>query len=315
MIGVNAQEVPATGTALAVEGLGVQYGRATALDGVSLNLPKGSVYALLGRNGAGKSSLVRCVLGQQKPTSGGVTLFGADAWKSRTAAMTRIGVVPEEPNAPPEMTAVQLARFCSRLYSRWDQTAFEQRLARFEVPTSVPFGRLSKGQKGLVQLSLALAPAPELLILDDPTLGLDAVARTVFFEELVGELADRGTTVFLTTHDLSGVEGIADRVGILKDGKLALDESMETLKSRFRRIRYANEVTEERTEFGKELDPFFALKVKVRGWGVEAVVNNYDDPLFERFQRTEGVVDAEAAAMSLEEIFLAVAGEPKGVRP
>ena len=97
------------------------------------------------------------------------------------------------------------------------------------------------------------------------------------------------------------------------DGKLALDESMETLKSRFRRIRYANELTEERTEFGQELDPFFALRVKVRGWGVEAVVNNYDDPAFERFQKTEGVVDAEASAMSLEEIFLAVAGETKGV--
>jgi ABC-2 type transport system ATP-binding protein len=312
---VIAQE-SSNGMVLAVDGLSVRYGRtmAMALDAVSLGLPKGSVYALLGRNGAGKSSLVRCLLGLQKPLAGSATLFGADAWRSRASAMTRIGVVPEEPDAPPEMTALQLALFGARLYPSWDQPGFEQRLARFGVPTEVPFGRLSKGQKGLVQLSLALAPAPELLILDDPTLGLDAVARTVFFEELVGELADRGTSVFLTTHDLSGVEGIADRVGILKEGKLVLDEPMETLKSRFRRICYANEITEQRTEFGKELEGFFALRVKVRGWGVEAVVNNYDDPVFERFQSTEGVVDAEASAMSLEEIFLAVAGETKGVR-
>ena len=87
---------------------------------------------------------------------------------------------------------------------------------------------------------------------------------------------------------------------------------METLKRRFRKIRYANEAAAERTEYGKELDAFFALRVRVRGWGVEAVVSNYDDLSFERFQRTEGVVDAEVTPLSLEEIFLAVAGEEKG---
>ena len=294
------------------EGLTVRYGRAVACDDVSFSVPQGSVFALLGRNGAGKSSLVRCLLGQQKPARGRALLFGGDIWKTRAKTMARVGVVPEEPDAPREMTARQLARFCGRLYPSWDGAGVEARLTRFGVPGKVPFGRLSKGQKQEVMLALALGHAPELLVLDDPTLGLDAVARQALYEELVGELADRGTTVFLATHDLAGVEGIASRVAILKNGHLVLDEDMETLKSRFRRIRYGNQATETRTEYGTELDAFDALRVKVRGWGVDAVVGNYEDSLFERFRETDGVMDASASPLSLEEIFVAVAGEEKG---
>ena len=173
----------------------------------------------------------------------------------------------------------------------------------------VAFGKLSKGQKGEVLLALALGHSPELLVLDDPTLGLDVVARRALFEEIVGELADRGTTVFLTTHDLAGFEGIATRVGILKDGQLMLDEDAEALKSRFRRIRYANRLTETRTAFGTELDAFDAVRVRVRGWGIDAIVSNFDEAAFERFREIDGVDDASAESLPLEEIFLAVAGE------
>ena len=297
---------------VSVDKLTVRYGNALACAEVSLDVARGAVYALLGRNGAGKSSLVRCLLGQQKPTSGRALLFGDDVWKKRAPLMARVGVVPEEPDAPAAMTSRQIADFCRRLYPSWDQAAVDQRLERFGVPTGVPFGKLSKGQKGEVMLAVALGHEPELLVLDDPTLGLDVVARKALYEELVGELADRGTTVFITTHDLSGIEGIATRVGILKDGRLALDEDAETLKSRFRRICYGNSATETRTAYGTELDAFEAVKVKVRGWGIDAVVSNYDDLSFERFRQTDGVVDAEVAPMSLEEIFLAVAGEQKG---
>jgi ABC-2 type transport system ATP-binding protein len=294
---------------LSLEGLTVAYGRKVACDHVGLSVERGAVYALLGRNGAGKSSLVRCLLGQQKPAAGRSLLFGRDAWSTRASAMARIGVVPEEPDAPPAMTARQISSFCSRLYPRWDGEAFAARLARFGVPERTSFGRLSKGQKAEVMLASALGHGPELLILDDPTLGLDVVARQALYEELVGELADKGTTVFLTTHDLAGFEGIATRVGILKDGRMVLDEDMEQLKSRFRRIRYGNRMTETRTAFGNELDAFEAVKVKVRGWGIDAVVSNFEDTAFERFREQDGVVDAEASSLSLEEIFLAVAGE------
>ncbi len=132
----------------------VRYGRTVAADTVSLQVAPGSVYALLGRNGAGKSSLVRCLLGQQKPSAGTARLFGADSWMSRVAAMARVGVVPEEPDVPPEMTARTGGAFCARLYPRWDAVGFAERLARFGVPDGVPAGRLSKGQRG--QLALAL---------------------------------------------------------------------------------------------------------------------------------------------------------------
>ena len=290
----------------------VRYGRLVAADGVSLSVGRGGVFALLGRNGSGKTSLVRCLLGQQKPTAGAATLFGEDVWAHRARLMARVGVVPEEPDAPREMNPAELAAFCASLYPRWDGKAFSTRLARFGVPERTPFSRLSKGQRGLTLLSLALAPEPELIVMDDPTLGLDAVARRAFFEEVVTELADRGTTVFLTTHDIAGVEGIADRVGILKGGRLLVDEEVEGLKARWRTVRYRSEVTENRTDFGNELDELSPERVKVRGWGIEGVVSGYSDEAFARFSARDGIVDAEASPLALEEIFLAVAGEEKG---
>jgi len=292
-----------------LESLTVRYGAATACRDVSLAVPRGAVYALLGRNGAGKSSLVRCLLGQQRPSSGRALLFGEDSWRTRRRAMERTGVVPEEPDAPPAMTARQLSDFCRRLYPRWDAAAVAERLRRFAVPEKTRFGRLSKGQKGEVMLALALGHAPELLVLDDPTLGLDVVARRALCEEVVGELADRGTTVFLTTHDLAAFEGLATRVGILKEGRLAVDEDLEALRARFRRIRYSNRLTESRTAFGTELDAFDAVRVQVRGWGIDAVVSNFEEAAFERFRAIDGVENAEASAMPLEEIFVAIAGE------
>jgi ABC-2 type transport system ATP-binding protein len=129
------------------------------------------------------------------------------------------------------MTAAQLSAFCARLQARWDAAAVAERLRRFEVPMDRPVGRLSKGQKGAVSLALALGHGPELLLLDDPTLGLDAVARDAVFQEVIGDLADRGTTVFVTTHDLRAIEGIADDVAILHGGRLALAGPLETLKA------------------------------------------------------------------------------------
>jgi ABC-type multidrug transport system ATPase subunit len=295
-----------------IEALTVRYTRATACDDVSLSVAPGSVYVLLGRNGAGKSSLVRCLLGEQKPASGRTLLFGSDAWKTRQEAMERTGVTPEDPDAPPGMTPRELSDFCRRIYPRWDGPAVTARLERFGVPPGTPFGRLSRGQKAQVMMALALGHAPELLVLDDPTLGLDAVARRALYDEIVGELADRGTTIFLTTHDLSGFESLASHVGILKEGRLVLDEGMEALKARFRRIRYANRLTETRTAFGTELDAFDAVRVRVRGWGIDAVVSNFDEEAFERFRATDGVTDASSEALPLEEIFVAVAGEEKG---
>jgi ABC-2 type transport system ATP-binding protein len=220
---------------LAVRDLTVRYGRQTALDAVSLSVPRGAVYALLGRNGAGKSSLIRCVLGQQHAVRGRLSLFGLDCWRNRRELMARVGVVPETPDAPPELSAEQLSVLCGRLNLRWDAANVAERFRRFEIPVRTPFQRLSKGQKGAVMLALALGHGPELLVLDDPTLGLDVVARNAVFGEVIGELADRGTTVFVTTHDLAGIEGLADRVAILAGGRIVVEEEMDALKTRWAR--------------------------------------------------------------------------------
>jgi ABC-2 type transport system ATP-binding protein len=294
----------------AFEDVTVRYGKTVAADGVSLQVARGSVYALLGRNGAGKSSLVRCLLGQQKASAGTARLFGADAWTSRVAAMARVGVVPEEPDVPPEMTAAAAGDFCSRLYPRWDAAGFAERLARFGVPVDVPAGRLSKGQRGQLELALALAPGPELLVLDDPTLGLDVVARKEFWEELVADLADRGTTVLLTTHDLAGVEGIAERVGILKEGRLVVDEELEALKGRFRRVRFAPLPDARRVE--ESAGKLGVGRVVGGEFGVEMVVEHWSDDGHAVLGRSAGIGDPEVSAMTLEEIFTAVVGDGHG---
>jgi ABC-2 type transport system ATP-binding protein len=321
---------------LAAEAITVRYGRRTAVENVSLALREGAVYALLGRNGAGKSSLVRCLLGQQRATAGRALLFGRDAWRHRASLMAQVGVVPEHPDAPPAATARQLARCCRPLYARWDATGFADRLRRFGVPADLPFGRLSKGQQRHVALALALAGSPRLLILDDPTLGLGVVARRAFFEELVGELADRGTTVFLTTHDLAAVERIADRAGILAGGRLLVDEDVERLKQRFRRIwlpgaqaggaeaaggpAAAAPTTAPTTAaaiaaaIGPDLEEFAPVARVRRDWGVEAVVAAFDDARFRAWQGGAAASAAEVSALTLEEIFVALAGDA-GTRP
>jgi ABC-2 type transport system ATP-binding protein len=289
---------------IALEDLTVRYGQRLALDRVSLAVPEGSVYALLGRNGAGKSSLVRCLLGEQKPSDGRVLLLGQEVWRRRASILAEVGVVPEEPDAPPAMTARQLSRFCSRLYPRWDAAGVEARLKRFGVPAGTPFGKLSKGQKGQVLIALALAASPRLLVLDDPTLGLDAVARKAVFEELIGDLADRGTTVFITTHDLAGVERIADRVGILRAGRLVLDEEMEALKARFRRVSFPRS----REAAVGRLTALAPVAVASRGWEVDAVVSRYAE---EHLPVEDG---PEVSALTLEEIFIALTGGMEGLQ-
>jgi ABC-2 type transport system ATP-binding protein len=287
--------------AIAASGVTIRYGKRVAVDDVNLTVSRGSVYALLGRNGAGKSSFVRALLGQQKPEAGAIAIFGEDVWRHRETLMERVGIVPEDSDAPPDMRVRAVARFWSSMYARWNQSMFDDRLKRFAIAQNAKFGDLSKGQKKQVSLALALATSPELLVLDDPTLGLDVVARKSLFEEVITELADRGITVMVTTHDLAGVETIADRVGILREGRLVLDEELEALKSRFRRVRFAARPV--------ALSNSALATAAVRAWGsgTEAVITNYDDLAMERFGSASDV--AEVAPMSLEDIFVAVAGE------
>jgi ABC-2 type transport system ATP-binding protein len=226
-----AAPVEEQGSAIRLDHVGIRYGRRRVVDGISLDVPRGAVYALLGRNGTGKSSLVRCLIGLQKASAGRLSVFGMDPWRRRVEVLHRTGVVPESPDAPADLTPRQIVSFCGHLHGRWDADGVLARLARFDVPLDLRFDRLSRGQKGGVMLSLAFGHAPDLLVLDDPTLGLDAVARSAVFTELIAELADRGATVLVTTHDLTGIEGLATHVGIIHDGGIAMSGELEALKS------------------------------------------------------------------------------------
>lgn len=287
-----------------LDDVSVRYGRKLALDRVTLTIERGEVFALLGRNGAGKSSLVRVLLGLQRASEGRASLLGVDSWSRRASLMSRVAVVPEEPDAPQDMTSEEILRFCRRIATRWDDEQARERLSRFGVPLETASGMLSKGQRKQVSLAIALATSPELLVLDDPTLGLDVVAKTSLFEELVTELADRGTTVLITTHDLARVEGIADRVGILDNSRLVLDERLETLKSRFRRLRIARATP----AMEEALVPLRAIGTKRWGAGLEAVVGEFDETRMSAFASSASA-DVDVSPMSLEEIFLAVAGD------
>ncbi len=296
-----------TAPVIQVGDLTVRYGRQTALDAVSLDVEQGEVYALLGRNGAGKTSLVSCLLGHRKGQASRIALFGDEIWRHHRKLLRRVGVVPEEPDAPPDWTAAELSRFYSTLYPRWDESVTTERLKRFRISPDQRFGHLSKGQKGQLMLTLALAGQPDLLVLDDPTLGLDAVARSQLFDELIGELADRGTSVLISTHDLAGVEGIADRVGILRGGKLVLDEPLESVKSRHRRIRAMADP--DQTAVPALLEPLGVISFTAHELGREWVVDRYRNDAFTAHQDSGKAMSLSADPMSLEEIFITLTGE------
>jgi ABC-2 type transport system ATP-binding protein len=219
-----------SGPVIDIQGVRVAHWGQVVLDGVSLEVERGAVFALLGRNGSGKSSLLRCILGLHRPSAGNLRVFGRDPWRHRVDVLARVGFAPETANAPADLSAPQLASLLRRLHGSWDAEATAQRFERFQVPATIPFGRLSKGQQGAVMLALALGHAPDLLVLDDPTLGLDIIAREEIFAEVIGELAEHGTTVLMTTHEIGLAEGLASHVGILADNGLALRGSLEGLK-------------------------------------------------------------------------------------
>jgi ABC-2 type transport system ATP-binding protein len=218
--------------AIAVRDLAAGYGRSDVLSGLTFTVAAGEVYALIGRNGSGKSTLVASLLGLRPRRAGALAVLGRDPWRERARLAREVGYVPETPDAPPDARVERIAAFCARLYPRWDGDAVAARLDRLGVPRQRKFGQLSRGQRGLVSLALALGHAPRLLVLDDPTLGFDAVARASLYEELVDELAARGVTVLLTSHDLADVERVADRIGVLPGGRLAAEGTPEALTGR-----------------------------------------------------------------------------------
>ncbi len=217
-------------------GLTRYYGTQRVVDHLDLRVPKGCIYALLGRNGAGKTTAVRLLLGLLQPDHGEATIFGEPSSALPPRTLARLSYVPE--NAPfyRWMTVAGAVSFCRSFYDRWNGALVEQILDHFELPRRRQVARLSNGQRVQLALALAVAPEPELLILDDPTLGLDAVVRRDFLESMVQIVQSADRTILFSSHILGDVERVADRVGIMVQGRLMVDCPTERFRTALRRV-------------------------------------------------------------------------------
>jgi ABC-2 type transport system ATP-binding protein len=216
-------------TAIVTQGLTKRYGETLALDSLDLEVAAGEVYGYLGPNGAGKTTTIRLLLGLHRPTAGRAELFGLDAWSEPVAAHRRVAYVAGEPYLWPSLTSAETFEFLARVRGATDVAYRDALIERFDLDTSKKVRALSKGNRQKVQLVAAFASRADLLILDEPTSGLDPLME-VAFRETVNEAKERGQTVFLSSHILSEVEALCDRVGILREGRLVEQGTLPELR-------------------------------------------------------------------------------------
>ncbi len=207
--------------ALRAEGIGIRLGKRPVLRGLDLALAPGTVTVLLGPNGAGKTTFLRLALGSLRPDAGTLRVLGLDPLREPRRLRERVAFVPAAPDAPGWMSVVELARFVRAHHARWNEARLAGMLAALDVPLDAPLRRLSRGQAMKATLAVALAPDPELVLLDEPFSGLDPLAREDFLRLFLAELAERGATALVTTHDLDVAARLADRVAVLHEGRIA----------------------------------------------------------------------------------------------
>jgi ABC-2 type transport system ATP-binding protein len=215
--------------AITTEGLTKRYGDTVALDGLDLSVAAGEVYGYLGPNGAGKTTTIRLLLGLHRPTAGRAELFSVDAWRDPVAAHRGVAYVSGEPFLWPAMTSAETFEFLAQLRGGTDVAYRDQLVERFQLDTRKKIRALSKGNRQKVQLIAALATRADLLLLDEPTSGLDPLIEMTF-RACIEEAKQRGQAVFLSSHILSEVEAVCDRVGILRRGKLVDEGTLEQLR-------------------------------------------------------------------------------------
>jgi ABC-2 type transport system ATP-binding protein len=210
-------------------GLTKRYGETLALDSLDLEVAEGEVYGYLGPNGAGKTTTIRLLLGLHRPTGGSAELFGVDCWRNTVEAHRRVAYVAGEPFLWPSMTAEETLEFLARLHGGTDRAYRKLLIDRFALEPAKKVRALSKGNRQKVQLIAALATRADLLLLDEPTSGLDPLMEMAF-RACIAEAKERGQAVFLSSHILSEVEAVCDRVGILRAGRLVDEGSLEQLR-------------------------------------------------------------------------------------
>jgi ABC-2 type transport system ATP-binding protein len=281
-----------------IRGLQKSYGRKAVLKGVDLAISHGMVLGLVGTNGEGKSTLIKCLLGLLKATGGETRILGEDPWNLSAAAKEQIGYVPQEPALLPWMTVRQHLTYTAAFFPRWDAELAAKLVAQWDLPWNERVGPLSLGQKQKVSIVLALAHRPKLLILDEPVASLDPVARRKFLESLTEVAQDGERTILFSTHITSDLERVASHVAILKDGRIAVCEELDHLKDRVKRLRISA---------GQDLPRSFAiggaLRTEVQGRSALVALASVDDGLVQEL-RTRWNADVSVEDLNLEEIFM-----------
>ncbi len=283
---------------IVTEQLTKYYGRQLVVDSLNLRIPQGTVYGLLGRNGSGKSTTLKMLLGLVHPSRGRAELLGEDSARLKPATRARIAYLAEGHPLYRGMTVNEAVRFARVFYPTWNDELLGQILDYFELPRRKKIRKLSNGQRAQVSLALAVAPDPELLILDDPTLGLDTVVRRDFLESLIQIIQRRGRTILFSSHILGDVERVADRIGILVDGVLRVDCPTDHFKQTIRKVvlQFSGDAPEAPDCKG--------LVASLRiGSKLELVVVGYND---EHRQLFESLLPAsiEVVELNLEDAFI-----------
>ncbi len=284
----------------AVELRGVDY-RATrtfAIRDLSLNVPAGSVYGFLGPNGSGKTTTIRLCLGLLRPSRGDITVIGGVMPKEAPRVLARTGYVPEQPHLDPTLTVAETTRFHAAFFPHWDRRWAERLGGTFDLPPDQIFGRLSKGQKGKLMMLLALAQRPELLVLDEPTDGLDPVVRRDLLGALLDYVSEQRATVFISSHLVHELERICDWVGVMDDGRLVAELPMEAFKNGIKRLRVANPPAQAPDA------PFVVLAREPGGNGSETWLVRGWRPEMAAYFAAAGAALREVVDLDLEEGFV-----------
>jgi ABC-2 type transport system ATP-binding protein len=279
------------------------YGSVLAVNGLNLNVPRGSIYGFLGRNGAGKTSTIKMLLGLTRPTSGSAHVLGMNIRSECLAILRRTAFVSEKKTLPSSLTPSDLVRFSRGFYPRWSDKAVEKYRQLFEIPMEQRFEKLSNGNQTKVFLLLALAQGADLLILDEPTTALDPVSVDQLLRVLAEDALDQGATVFFSSHQLEEVEQIAEYVGMVESGKLLLESRLDDIKSDFRLITAAGH------NLPREITSQI-LSVEMEGSFYRYVVTK-DAEGFAGMLSQNGATIMNVAPLSLREIFLELARKEK----